>query len=148
MKKGDPNTSVVGIDQTPKQQFIVNVQIHEEAPQYNKTQEFTENNPIRHGSGVGRTCEMEPQQRQQTSFVNKPQTNCAQGLHMPFGPPLTLIYENYEPHGVTIAYHKDLENSRMWYKQINGHLMEKVFKVKGPPLAVRNCYAPHNGSEI
>ena len=48
-----------------------------------------------------------------------------------------------EHHGVMFIYHKDLEKSRIWFKQISGRLLQICFKTKGPNLVITNTLASH-----
>ena len=48
-----------------------------------------------------------------------------------------------EHHGVMFMYHKDLEKSRIWFKQINGRIAQICFKTRGPNLVITNTLAPH-----
>ena len=48
-----------------------------------------------------------------------------------------------EHHGVMFTYHKELEKSRIWLKQISGRLMQVCFKTRGPKLVITNALAPH-----
>ena len=51
-----------------------------------------------------------------------------------------------EHHGVAVIYRKKLDASRIWFKQIDGRLLQICFKTKGPNLTFTNAYAPHTWS--
>ena len=40
-------------------------------------------------------------------------------------------------------YKRELEKSRIWFKQISGRLAQICFKTKGPNLVITNTLAPH-----
>ena len=42
-----------------------------------------------------------------------------------------------------IMYKKEIENSRKWFKQISGRIMQICIKTNGPDLVITNCLAPH-----
>ena len=48
-----------------------------------------------------------------------------------------------EHHGVMFMYKKELEKSRIWFKQISGRLAQICFKTKGPNMVITNTLAPH-----
>ena len=67
----------------------------------------------------------------------QPKSGKSQKTRFPKKPAIT------EHHGVMFMYKKELEKSRIWFKQISGRLAQFFFKTKRPNLVITNTLAPH-----